>query len=99
MAHAIIDGVIDIERTKDWKFDAPDAKISPHAVSSPPQHPEIKNFVGLTPFPRLRIHTGTCTLNPGRASPMSSTFAHTLKSGKALEGLGQNGKPPRFERF
>jgi len=36
VAHAIIDGVIDIERTKDWKFDAPDAKISPHAVSSPP---------------------------------------------------------------
>ena len=34
VAHAIIDGVIDIERTKDWKFDAPDAKISPHAVSS-----------------------------------------------------------------
>jgi hypothetical protein len=38
VAHAIIDGVIDIERTKDWKFDAPDAKISPHAVSSQPRH-------------------------------------------------------------
>ena len=37
VAHAIIDGVIDIERTKDWKFDAPDAKISPHAVSSLPR--------------------------------------------------------------
>lgn len=34
MAHAIIDGVIDIERTKGWKVsDAPDAKISPIAVS------------------------------------------------------------------
>jgi len=33
VAHAIIDGVIDIERTKDWKFDAPDAKISPHAIA------------------------------------------------------------------
>ncbi len=32
VAHAIIDGVIDIERTKDYKFDHPDAKISPHAV-------------------------------------------------------------------
>jgi NAD(P)-dependent dehydrogenase (short-subunit alcohol dehydrogenase family) len=33
VSHAIIDGVIDIPRTKDWKFDAPDAKISPDAVS------------------------------------------------------------------
>jgi NAD(P)-dependent dehydrogenase (short-subunit alcohol dehydrogenase family) len=32
VAHAIIDGVIDIERTKDWKFDHPDAKIKPEAV-------------------------------------------------------------------
>ena len=98
VAHAIIDGVIDIERTKDWKFDAPDAKISPHSVSSQPQHPKIKQLrslglIGLTHFPRLRIHTGICTLNPGRASPMSSTFAHTLKSGRALEGLEQTGNP------
>lgn len=34
VAHAIIDGVIDIERTKAWKVsDAPDAKISPHAIA------------------------------------------------------------------
>ncbi len=34
VAHAIIDGVIDIEKTKAWKVsDAPDAKISPQAVS------------------------------------------------------------------
>jgi NAD(P)-dependent dehydrogenase (short-subunit alcohol dehydrogenase family) len=34
VAHAVIDGVIDIERTKGYKVaDAPDAKISPHAVS------------------------------------------------------------------
>lgn len=34
VAHAIIDGVIDIEKTKARKVsDAPDAKISPHAVS------------------------------------------------------------------
>ena len=31
--HAIIDGVIDIERTKDWKFEHEDAKIKPEAVS------------------------------------------------------------------
>jgi len=33
VAHAIIDGVIDIERTKDYKFDHPDAKISPDAIA------------------------------------------------------------------
>ncbi|KAK5560986.1 hypothetical protein LTR46_001296 [Exophiala xenobiotica] len=32
VSHAIIDGVIDIERTKDYKFDHPDAKIKPEAV-------------------------------------------------------------------
>jgi len=31
--HAIIDGVIDIERTKHYKFDHPDAKISPDAIA------------------------------------------------------------------
>jgi NADP-dependent 3-hydroxy acid dehydrogenase YdfG len=41
VTHAIIDGVIDIERTKDWKFDEPDAKISPHAV----RYPEIPGLV------------------------------------------------------
>jgi hypothetical protein len=35
VSHAIIDGVIDIERTKEWLKDAgPDAKISPAAVST-----------------------------------------------------------------
>lgn len=33
VAHAIIDGVIDIERTKHYKFDHPDAKISAEGVS------------------------------------------------------------------
>ncbi|KIX04353.1 uncharacterized protein Z518_05221 [Rhinocladiella mackenziei CBS 650.93] len=33
VTHAIIDGVIDIERTKDWKFDHPDAKIKPEAIA------------------------------------------------------------------
>lgn len=33
VVHAIIDGVIDIPRTKEWKFDAPDAKISPDAIA------------------------------------------------------------------
>lgn len=33
VSHVIVDGVIDIPRTKSWKFDHPDAKISPDAVS------------------------------------------------------------------
>ena len=35
VAHAIIDGVIDIPRTKDWHFEKEDAKISADAVSLP----------------------------------------------------------------
>ena len=35
VAHAVIDGVIDIPRTKEWMQEAgPDAKISPDAVST-----------------------------------------------------------------
>ncbi|KAK2754879.1 hypothetical protein FQN54_006772 [Arachnomyces sp. PD_36] len=33
VSHAIIDGVIDIERTKAFKFDAEDAKLSPDAIA------------------------------------------------------------------
>jgi len=33
VAHAIIDGVIDIERTKGYVFDKPDAKISSAAIA------------------------------------------------------------------
>ena len=35
VGHAVIDGIIDIPRTKEWMKDAgPDAKINPDAVSS-----------------------------------------------------------------
>ncbi|PGH09741.1 hypothetical protein GX51_00421 [Blastomyces parvus] len=33
VAHAIIDGVIDIERTKGFQFDAPDAKLNPNSIA------------------------------------------------------------------
>lgn len=33
VSHAIIDGVIDIPRTKGWKLEHEDAKLSPNAVS------------------------------------------------------------------
>lgn len=37
VSHVIVDGVIDIPRTKAWKFDHPDAKLSPEAVCRPLQ--------------------------------------------------------------
>ncbi|EEH18583.1 hypothetical protein PABG_07643 [Paracoccidioides brasiliensis Pb03] len=33
VSHAIIDGIIDIERTKGFQFDSPDAKLSPHSIA------------------------------------------------------------------
>ncbi|KAL7273349.1 hypothetical protein RUND412_003801 [Rhizina undulata] len=33
VSHAVIDGVIDIPRTKEWKFEHPDAKINPNAIA------------------------------------------------------------------
>lgn len=34
VSHVIVDGVIDIPRTKAWQFEHEDAKLSPDAVSS-----------------------------------------------------------------
>ena len=45
VTHAIIDGVIDIERTKDYKFDAEDAKIKPDSVwHSPTSEAQMSLF-------------------------------------------------------
>lgn len=33
VSHAIIDGIIDIPRTKSWTFEHPDAKLSPDAIA------------------------------------------------------------------
>lgn len=48
VTHAIIDGVIDIERTKDWKFPHPDAKIKPEAVSNSHVGPLFEEDMVLT---------------------------------------------------
>lgn len=34
VSHVVVDGVIDIPRTKAWKFEHEDAKLSPDAVGS-----------------------------------------------------------------
>ena len=64
VVHAIIDGVIDIERTKDWKFEHEDAKIKPDSVS----FDSSPSLAMLTTSNRLPIHTGTCIVSTGRAS-------------------------------
>ena len=33
VSHVIVDGVIDIERTKGYQFDAPDAKLSAESIA------------------------------------------------------------------
>lgn len=63
IAHAIIDGVIDIPRTKDWPVNGgvEDGKISADAVSSstPPEQ-SCCSAITLTLL-RLPIRIGTCT--------------------------------------
>lgn len=79
VVHAIIDGVIDIERTKSYKFDHPEAKIKPEAVS-------IIDLYGMQSrvliwCGRLLTRTGTCTRNPGLVSPTRLTSVPLSRSG------------------
>ena len=61
VAHAIIDGVIDIPRTKEWLKDAgADAKISPDAVSA--YWPGLLAVLILNER-RLLMLIGICTLS------------------------------------
>lgn len=87
VAHAIIDGVIDIERTKNYKFDHPDAKISPDAVSHIyilVQAPCLRQITdGCCLKYRLQTPTGTCTPSLEPLSRMNSILDPTLRSGKA----------------
>jgi hypothetical protein len=64
VGHAIIDGVIDIPRTKEWLKDAgPDAKISPDGVSL------SQLFILPANLSRLPNHIGTCIVNPDLLLP------------------------------
>lgn len=80
VSHAIIDGVIDIPRTKGWLKDAgPDAKISPAAVSN-----TFKMLAAgmLTYNTRSRKLIGTFILNIDRLSSGKLTLDLGLKSGR-----------------
>ena len=73
VVHAIIDGVIDIPRTKEWKFDLPDAKISPEAVS----HTEgfgLQSEILTWVWYRLLNRIGICILSRERLLLTSSIF-------------------------
>lgn len=66
VSHTIIDGIIDIPRTKAWVLEHEDAKLNPDAVShsSPRIDPLTKYF-------RLRTRIGTCIPSHGQRSLLS----------------------------
>lgn len=67
VSHTIIDGIIDIPRTKAWSNEHVDGKLSPDAVG-------VNSFGiliwSLTSF-RLRTRIGICTLSHGRRLPLN----------------------------
>lgn len=86
VSHAIIDGVIDIPRTKEWLKDAgPDAKISADGVSLPSLMRRIKSSANVAV--RLPMPIGTFTLSPGQLSHGRLISGHMLRSGKGLKDM------------
>lgn len=69
VAHAVIDGVIDIPRTHGWPINGgvPDGKINSDAVSFSFKDIEWQTKLMLTEF-RLLIPTGICIHNLGLTS-------------------------------
>lgn len=84
VSHAVIDGLIDIPKSKHLMADAgEDAKISPDAVRSRilHTHDTADNF-------RLLMRTGTCIRNRDQHSYGKLTSVHTLRSGKRAHHAG-----------
>ena len=87
VTHAVIDGVIDTEKTKEWKLDGPDSKINPDAVGSLlslAQHflsGTIKPVANLY-LDRLRRHIGIYIHSPGQHLPMRLILGHVERSGR-----------------
>ena len=83
VSHVIIDGVIDIPRTKEWKFEHEDAKLDPDAVS----------FLFLILFSwllfmlmmcRLPIRTGICIRSHGQRLGLSWICGRMLRGGRCI---------------
>lgn len=68
VSHAIIDGIIDTEKTKGFMEDIPDAKIDPDWVCSLDRSGLYCSFAD---FYRLRSLIGFCILSPGLLLLMS----------------------------
>lgn len=81
VSHVIIDGVIDIPRTKEWTFEHEDAKLDPDAVSfyfTPLFVEGDANDV------RLPIHTGICIRSRGRRLDSSWICGRMLRGGRCV---------------
>jgi NAD(P)-dependent dehydrogenase (short-subunit alcohol dehydrogenase family) len=83
VGHAIIDGVIDIPKTKQWLKDAgADAKINPDAVSS-----ITYGWLFDADDVRLLMRTGISIRNPSRPLPGRLTSGRSWRSGKSLSSV------------
>lgn len=88
VTHAIIDGVIDTEKTKEWKLDGPDSKINPDAVGSLlglVQHflsGMIKPVANFSYLDRLRTHIGIYIHSPGHHLPTRLILGQVERSGR-----------------
>jgi hypothetical protein len=84
VVHAIIDGVIDIERTKHWTFEHEDAKIKPESVSCfSGSENRVRNLsVDADLTHRLPTHIGIFILSIALVSPMRSTSDLMSRSGR-----------------
>lgn len=80
VAHVILDGVIDIPRTKSWTFEHEDAKIDPVAVSGNLVHVPQTN----ADVVRLPILTGTCIHSRGQHLDSSWISGHMWRSGEMI---------------
>jgi hypothetical protein len=88
VAHAIIDGVIDIPRTHDWPVNggAPDGKISADAVSTS----SLEHKVWKLMSSRLPIHIGTYIPNRDHISLKSWMLGHTLRNSSLYSSVAKN---------
>lgn len=64
VSHAIIDGIIDTEKTRGFSKDIPDSKIDPNWVSEVTS-PDSQASLHADHLYRLRNHTGSCIPSPG----------------------------------
>lgn len=85
VSHAIIDGIINTEKTKGFGQDLPDAKIEPQGVSGASSTSLL--VLALIINHRLRTLTGTCTPSLEAHSPMRLISDLTRRNGEKWNKL------------